>query len=152
MVPSAIVVVDALPLTVNGKLDRRALPAPSAAVVRSPRGARAAVTGELERLIADEWQAVLQLDAVGATDNFFDVGGHSLHMATLQSRLIERVSAARCRWWRCSSTRRFASSPDTLAAPGRMRSRDTRISRDGATAHGATERRKPPAGPASRQP
>ena len=90
MVPSAIVVLDAFPLTVNGKLDRRALPAPSAAVVLAP-AERAAVAGELESLIAEEWKAVLQLSVVGATDNFFDVGGNSLHMATLQSRLFERL-------------------------------------------------------------
>ncbi len=90
MVPSAVVVLDAFPLTVNGKLDRKALPAPSAAAVLAP-SERAAVAGELERLIAEEWKAVLQLAVVGATDNFFDVGGHSLHMATLQSRLFERL-------------------------------------------------------------
>ncbi len=90
MVPSAVVVLDEFPLTVNGKLDRKALPAPSGAGQLAPTE-RAAVAGDLERLIAEQWKHVLQLDVVGATDNFFDVGGHSLHMATLQSRLREQL-------------------------------------------------------------
>jgi amino acid adenylation domain-containing protein len=90
MIPSAVVPLDAFPLTVNGKLDRKALPAPSAGVVLAP-AARTALTGDLERLIAEQWKAVLQIPEVGATDNFFDLGGHSLHMATLQSRLLDRL-------------------------------------------------------------
>jgi amino acid adenylation domain-containing protein len=90
MVPSAIVMLDAFPLTVNGKLDRRALPARSEAAVLAP-AERAPVAGELETLIAQEWKAVLKLDVVGATDSFFDVGGNSLHMATLQARMFERL-------------------------------------------------------------
>jgi amino acid adenylation domain-containing protein len=90
MVPSAVIVLDAMPMTVNGKLDRKALPAPSTAHVLAPVE-RAAVAGELEPLIAEQWKQVLQLDVVGATDNFFDVGGHSLHIATLQSRLREHL-------------------------------------------------------------
>jgi hypothetical protein len=88
MIPSAVVVLEAFPLTVNGKLDRKALPAPAAVLAPVERVAPA---GDVERLIADEWRAVLQLPAVGATDNFFDIGGHSLHLATLQSRLAERL-------------------------------------------------------------
>ena len=90
MIPSAVVVLDALPLTVNGKLDRRALPAPSAAGALAPTH-RVAISGALEAQLAALWKQILGLDAVGATDNFFDVGGHSLHMATLQSRLRDEL-------------------------------------------------------------
>jgi acyl-coenzyme A synthetase/AMP-(fatty) acid ligase len=74
MVPAAVVVMDALPLTGNGKADRRALPAPAYGPARPQRGpvsARAAVMCEL---FAD----VLAVDHVGADDSFFDLGGHSL--------------------------------------------------------------------------
>ena len=85
MVPSAFVRLDALPLTSNGKLDRKALPQPdSEAFAR--RGFEAPL-GPVETLIAGIWQTLLGVEQVGRHDNFFELGGHSL----LAVKLIERM-------------------------------------------------------------
>lgn len=84
MVPAAFVILDALPLTPNNKLDRRALPAPSGAVRESDY---VAPSTEIEQIIADVWSEVLNEDKVGINDNFFDLGGHSLLMVEANSKL-----------------------------------------------------------------
>ncbi len=88
MIPAAWVTLDALPLTRNGKVDRRALPAPdAAATVREAAGA--VLQTDAERAIAAAWREVLGVEEVGLDDNFFDLGGHSLLLARLRSRLRE---------------------------------------------------------------
>ncbi|WP_239615326.1 non-ribosomal peptide synthetase [Cohnella mopanensis] len=85
MIPSFYVQMDTLPLTANGKIDRNALMRFEAD--RRTNSSNAAPRNELERKISEIWQDVLALDSVGAHDNFFDVGGHSLLLLRLHSRL-----------------------------------------------------------------
>jgi surfactin family lipopeptide synthetase C len=85
-VPSAFVMLRALPYTPNGKLDYGALPAPES--VRPELGvAYVAPKSEIEQRIATVWQEVLGVEKVGLHDNFFDLGGHSLLLAEVQSTL-----------------------------------------------------------------
>jgi aryl carrier-like protein len=86
MVPAHFVMLDALPLTENGKLDRKALPAPGAGA-QAPRGATVAPRTPSEQLVAGMFRDVLGRTDVGVFDNFFDLGGDSLMAARLMSRL-----------------------------------------------------------------
>jgi amino acid adenylation domain-containing protein len=85
MMPSAIEILDALPLTPNNKLDRNRLPAPNREnlTVVSP-------TDDLERQLVQIWQKVLNINNIGIDDNFFDLGGHSLVALQLFAK-IERI-------------------------------------------------------------
>jgi len=87
MVPGPIVVLDALPLNANGKVDRKALPqlqAPGAAT-------RVAPTREIEQALCVIWAQVLGLDGVGIQDNFFDIGGHSLLLVQVQVQIKSQL-------------------------------------------------------------
>ncbi|KAI9239023.1 MAG: hypothetical protein BYD32DRAFT_460189 [Podila humilis] len=85
MVPSAFVRMDVMPLTNNGKADRRALPEPSSDSFVTET--YVAPEGEIEETMAGLWAAVLKVDRVGRYDNFFMLGGHSLLVVRLMNRL-----------------------------------------------------------------
>ena len=92
MLPSLFVPMQELPRNRSGKLDRAALPSPtagpaSAAGRRPPRN-------DLERRVAEVWREVLGVEEIGADENFFDLGGHSLLLARVHGRLSEITGAA----------------------------------------------------------
>jgi len=84
MVPATIVLLDELPRTPNGKLDRKRLPAPESIPMEHEYHAP---QNEMEKRLAQIWADVLRLDRISVRDNFFDLGGHSLLATTLISRV-----------------------------------------------------------------
>ncbi|MEJ6479888.1 non-ribosomal peptide synthase/polyketide synthase [Nostoc punctiforme UO1] len=85
MVPSAFVILESMPLTSNGKVDRRALPAPD--LYSEIKDKYVAPRTPIEEILAQTWSQVLQLPQVGIHDNFFELGGHSLLATQLVSRI-----------------------------------------------------------------
>ncbi|MEV5215334.1 amino acid adenylation domain-containing protein [Streptomyces albidoflavus] len=119
MVPSAFVAMERFPLTTNGKLDRRALPAPArrhsvdAALVPPAEGT--------ESVVAAVWREVLGVEEVGATDDFFQIGGDSLSMVRVLSRLRTVLGAELPvrTLFRARTVRELAAEPAlTGPAPG----------------------------------
>lgn len=93
MVPAAFVLLDAMPLTGNGKLDRRALPAPDEYnTIRAT--AYAAPETSVQKTIATVWAAALGIEQVGLHDNFFDLGGNSLLVITVCDALKTKLDRA----------------------------------------------------------
>ncbi|MDF5726641.1 MAG: amino acid adenylation domain-containing protein [Rhizonema sp. PD38] len=88
MLPSAFVMLEALPLTSNGKIDRQQLPQPEKLAPELATTYVAPQSPE-EKMIATVWQAVLNVEKVGIYDNFFDLGGHSLLVVQVHSKLQE---------------------------------------------------------------
>jgi tyrocidine synthetase III len=87
MIPAYLVQLERLPLTQNGKIDRKALPAPGT----QTRIYRPAVT-EIERTIAAIWEGVLALPRIGLDDNFFELGGHSLKAIQVIHKIFKSLS------------------------------------------------------------
>ncbi|MCJ8274470.1 MAG: amino acid adenylation domain-containing protein, partial [Psychrosphaera sp.] len=85
MVPNVFMVMDKLPLNPNGKVDRKALPAPAESDRQTDK--YAPPTNDTEQTLCQMWQDLLQLEKVGINDNFFNLGGHSL----LATRLVAKV-------------------------------------------------------------
>jgi fengycin family lipopeptide synthetase B len=117
MTPAAFVMLDALPMTENGKMDRRALPAPDAArpdleeAYVAPRNAR-------EERLAEIWARVLGLERVGIHDNFFELGGDSI----LSIQIIARANQAGLRLtpkqvFQCQTVAELAGVVETAPAP-----------------------------------
>jgi aryl carrier-like protein len=92
MVPSVIVVLRALPRTPNGKVDRKALPAPNRSAAKSENNFVAPET-QLEKKVAAIWGELLGLERISVKDNFFDLGGHSLLGLRLVNQLRETLGA-----------------------------------------------------------
>ncbi|MFV0308087.1 MAG: MupA/Atu3671 family FMN-dependent luciferase-like monooxygenase [Desertimonas sp.] len=94
MVPSAIVSLDAFPLTPNGKIDRKALGAVpiDSSAIEVDRATSAPPADDLERAVAEIWSAELDRP-VGRDDNFFDIGGHSLLAVTVFRKLVDATGA-----------------------------------------------------------
>ena len=90
MVPAAFVFMEAFPLNPNGKVDRKALPAPEPAALETDRSYVAPRTSA-ERFLVEKWQEVLGGVRIGVHDNFFEMGGNSLQAAVLVNRLTEEL-------------------------------------------------------------
>ncbi|MBW8879247.1 MAG: amino acid adenylation domain-containing protein, partial [Acidobacteria bacterium] len=90
MLPSALVLLEALPLTTNGKVDRRALPSPEAH--RPDDAGSIAPRTPLEAFVARLWQEILKVERVGISDDFFELGGNSISGAVLINRLQQELS------------------------------------------------------------
>ena len=86
MLPAHFVQLPVLPLTANGKIDRKRLPEPEGLGTQSGH-AYVAPRNETEAQIAEIWQEILGIEKVGVTDNFFEVGGHSLRVIRVLSKL-----------------------------------------------------------------
>ncbi|MBH1934821.1 amino acid adenylation domain-containing protein [Streptomyces sp. AV19] len=128
MVPEALVVLPALPLTTSGKVDHAALPAPERADLVGTGGYVSPGTGT-ERRVAALWSGVLGLERVGAHDNFFDLGGNSLALAKLHGRLATEFGRE------LPITALFEHT--TVAALARL------LDADGTTGHDDTSPRRP---------
>ena len=87
MVPSTFVVLEAMPMTPNGKIDRRGLPEPEG----EASSVQAAATDAFEARLVNIWEEVLGKKPIGITDNFFELGGHSLLAARLMHRMGQAI-------------------------------------------------------------
>jgi hypothetical protein len=90
MVPAVYVILESIPLTPNGKVDRRSLPPPD---LGESDERQVAPRTEVEKELARIWSEVLGLERVGVLDNFFDLGGHSLLVTQMTARVNSRFSA-----------------------------------------------------------
>jgi acyl carrier protein len=115
MVPSELVVIERFPLTPNGKLDTRALPAP-------PRMDEAfdAPRGEVEEILAGIWQELLHVERIGRRANFFELGGHSLLGIKLIAKVEQRLNIAlsAVSIFQYSTLQEMAREIESLRLPG----------------------------------
>ncbi|MGG4442796.1 non-ribosomal peptide synthetase [Brevibacillus fortis] len=89
MIPSCYIRMERLPLTANGKVDSKALPAPETSMLTEEEGV--GPRNALEQKLHEVWQDVLQIQSISIEDNFFDIGGHSLRAATLVTKLHKEL-------------------------------------------------------------
>lgn len=89
MVPAAFVTLESFPLTPNAKVDRRALPAPTGERLTLSEH-QVMPRNPIEKSVAEIWQELLNINTVGAEDNFFDLGGHSLLIVQVHNKICQR--------------------------------------------------------------
>jgi len=89
MIPAFFVFIDAFPLTPNGKIDRKALPAPDLSLMREHKFVTPKT--ETEKIIAEIWKKILNVEKIGIQDNFFEMGGHSLLITQVISQAREAL-------------------------------------------------------------
>jgi thioester reductase-like protein len=106
MVPSYFVQLENLPLTVNGKLDRKALPEPDGDILTGAE--YAAPENEMEEKLIQIWQSVLKVERIGINDNFFELGGHSLKAIQLLSKLSVDFKVSMNDIFECSTVKSLA--------------------------------------------
>ena len=90
MVPSAYVLIDQIPLTLNGKIDFKSLPAPEN-VIEHPAKLNNQPITEVEKMLASIWSEILKIDKISLDDNFFESGGHSLFATILITKISEKL-------------------------------------------------------------
>ncbi len=91
MLPSLFIMIDEMPLTLHGKVDKAALPAPQVSLSRVGGREYVAPRNGLQQQLVDIWEELFKFHPIGVTDNFFELGGHSLQMIMLISRVEERL-------------------------------------------------------------
>ncbi|HET7228605.1 MAG TPA: amino acid adenylation domain-containing protein, partial [Longimicrobium sp.] len=130
MVPAVYVVLDRLPLSPNGKVDRKQLPAPPAGVERAPY---VAPTTPAEAALAEIWAEVLGTDRVGADDDFFALGGQSLLATRVAMRVRERlgVQLALGEFFRVPTLRELAATVEAQGGGGPAAAPIPRVPGDG---------------------
>ncbi len=134
MVPSAVVVLDRLPVTAHGKIDLRALPRPETlrTAGEAPAGSATGAGTGSERALAAIWADALGLERVGVEESFFDLGGHSLLLARVQAEIAEKLGreVALVELFRHPTVRALArhldgeESADAAPAPSTLAARD----------------------------
>jgi acyl carrier protein len=131
MVPSAFVMLEALPLTANGKVDRKALPDPEW-FLSQRQGAYVAPRSATQQALAGIWCELLGIEQVGLADNFFDLGGHSLLAVQVVSRVRDRfgVELGIGQLFETPTTEELAACIDALAPDGDGRAADVRVPRE----------------------
>ena len=91
MVPNVFVLLNAMPLTPNGKVDRNALPEPGESSLEDKKSYNPPET-DMERIIADIFQSVIGLKKIDVRESYFDIGANSLHLVRVQGRLKEQLN------------------------------------------------------------
>ena len=125
LIPAAVVILDRLPLTRNGKLDRAALPAPD--IARPDRQVTVAAEGRAEQILVEAWREILGVEDLGVTDSFFALGGDSIRSIQMQVAAARRGSRSGC--GTSSSTSRSASWSGTARSASPVRRRPMPLSR-----------------------